>query len=104
MFKQKTSSWKTFSSPDRIMPAVSIIHNKVELYIKPQLSTRMQIFKMDFEKDRVLNKNVFRVLLSIIRNFLSLKSGISKFKYFLINFDSFTSGSSKNNIIEVFFC
>lgn len=37
------------------MPAVSIVHNKAQLYIKSQLSTRMQIFKMAFEKDIAAN-------------------------------------------------
>lgn len=96
-FRQKTSQWKALSCPDRIMPAVSIIHNRAVLYTKPQLSTRMQILKIAFERaTRDLNKNTFRMLLSIVRDFLYLKSGTSKINYFLINF------FSENNIIVAF--
>lgn len=37
------------------MPVVSIIRNKAQLYIKSQLSTRMQIVKMAFEKNIAAN-------------------------------------------------
>lgn len=47
MFKQKTSQWKALSSP-----AVSIIRNKAVLYIELQLSTRMKIPKIAFEKNQ----------------------------------------------------
>lgn len=32
------------------MPADSRVHNKTQLYIKSQLSTRVQILKLAFEK------------------------------------------------------